>query len=105
MAKDRLVAGQARTVVHEARARAHAPQRRGAELVPRALAAVLHDPVPRPHVVEQEVAEGVDGLVADGGGDGEGPPVDLRPGRRGPERLRVAVVAADLVEELRAGSG
>src|SRR4051812_36475138 len=65
VAEDRLVAGQRRSIVHEPAAAARAPQRGRAHLVARRLSAVLHDPVSGPHVVEQEVAERVDQLVAE----------------------------------------
>jgi hypothetical protein len=40
------------------------------DLVARALAAVLHDAVPHPHVVQQEIAVGVDDDVTEGRGHG-----------------------------------
>ena len=50
-------------IVHEPCARSQAPQRGSAELIPRARATILDDPVSGPDVVEQEVGERVDDLV------------------------------------------
>ena len=65
-----------------------------------ALAAVLHDAVAGAHVVQQEVAERVDGLVADGGaGTVNAPRLITVPAGDGRDVADVAVSAADLVEE------
>jgi len=56
--------------------RAHAPQRNRAQLVGRARTAVLYDAVAGADVVEQEVAVGVNDLVAEGGRNRERAAVD-----------------------------
>src|SRR5947209_2481229 len=93
VAHDGLHEGQSRAVVQQAVARPHAPQRRGAYLRPRRLPAVLDYPVARPHVVQQEVAERLDDLVAERCGDAERPAVDDRAGR-GCHHLRDVADAA-----------
>src|SRR5713101_6097819 len=100
VAQDGLVAGERLAVVHQPIAAAHAPQRRRAHPVARGLPAVLDDPVPRAHVVEEEVAERVNRLVAQGGRHRERALVDDRAHRRGGDVADVADVAADGVEEL-----
>src|SRR6185369_714447 len=57
MPEDGVPERRRRTVVHEDRMCAHAPERRRADLEPRILGAVLDDAVPGADVVEQEVAE------------------------------------------------
>src|SRR6202008_3525734 len=96
VAEDRLVAREGLPVVHQPVAAARAPQGGGAHLVARGLTAVLHDPVPGTHVVEKEIAERVDHLVAEGGRYGEGALVDDRPRGRGRDVADVAGRAADL---------
>ena len=58
-------------------------------------AAVLDDAVTRPDVVQQEVGERVDDLVAQRVGDPERAAVDQGPRSRGDDRRRVAHGAAD----------
>ena len=62
-------------VVHVAVVRAHAPERRRPQLVARRRAAVLDDAVAGADVVQQEVAERVDRLVAERGRDVNAPPL------------------------------
>src|SRR5262245_38500444 len=63
-------------VVHQLGMRAEAPQRRSSQHGPRSRAAVLYDPVTRPDVVQQEVAERADSLVAESRRDNERAAVD-----------------------------
>src|SRR5262245_60709972 len=65
VAQYRIHAREAQAVVHQAGARAQAPERDGPHLIARALAAVLHDAVARADVMQQEIAERVDRLVAE----------------------------------------
>src|SRR5881396_1135947 len=71
--------------------------------------AVLNDAVARPDVVQQKIAERVNGLAAQGGGDDEGALVDHGTGGCGRDRPQVTDVAADereqLIAALRAGRG
>ena len=79
----RIVDSTRQPVMHQLGARAEAPQRRSSHHVPRACAAVLDDPVARPDVVQQEVAERADSLVAESRRDGERALVDNGPRRGG----------------------
>ena len=105
--------------MHKHRAHAHAPQRCGAdaigarvvalhrELFPvhlrHASAVVLrhrhNDAIAGTDVVQQEVAVGVKGLVAERGGNHELAAVDLRACRCCGQRRNMADVAADLGEQ------
>src|SRR5215207_9978615 len=71
VAQDGLAEGQREAVVHQPRARPHAPERRRTHLLARRLAAVLHDVVARADVVQQEVAERADDLTAERDGHAE----------------------------------
>src|SRR3954451_6052456 len=62
--QDRFVEGQCLSIVHVAIVCAAAPQWRGAQLVARRLPAVLDDAVARADVMQQEVTERMDGLIA-----------------------------------------
>src|SRR5262245_8050085 len=64
VARDRVLEAEAETVVHEPAPGPQAPERGGADPVARGGAAVLHDPVTGADVVQQEVAERMDDLVA-----------------------------------------
>src|SRR5262247_4748003 len=92
----RIVDSARQPVVHQLGARAEAPQRRSSHHVPRSRAAVLDDPVARPDVVQQEVAERADSLVAESRRDGERALVDHRAWREGDYRGRVTEVARPL---------
>src|SRR5207249_6587652 len=63
MPEDGLVAVERGAVVHQPVAVPHSRERRGADLVARALPAVLDDAIAGADVVEEEIAEGVDPLV------------------------------------------
>src|SRR5262245_66554653 len=89
VALDRIVEGERQPVVHQLRTRADAPQRRSSQHVPCACAAVLDDPVARPDVVQQEVAERADGLIAQSRRDNERALVDHRARRSGVYRGRM----------------
>src|SRR5262249_37306754 len=86
---DCIVDSTRQPVVHQLWARAEAPQRRSSHHVPRAFAAILGDPVARPDVVQQEVAERADSLVAESRRDGERATVDHRARSGGDYRWRV----------------
>src|SRR5437667_12280298 len=102
MTEDCLVAGQRFAVMHQAATRPHAPERSRAQLVLRALTAVLDDAVSGADVVQQEISERMDPLVTQRRRHRELAAVDDGPcgGRR--YRSNVADVAADLIEETRA---
>src|SRR5262245_21730904 len=85
----RIVDSTRQPVVHQLGARAEAPQRRSSHHVPRACPAVLDNPVARPDVVQQEVAERADSLVAESRRDGERALVDHRTRSGGDYRWRV----------------
>src|ERR1700749_2991947 len=100
-----VVRGRARraAVVHELVVRPKTPERRGANHVLRGLAAVLDEAVARADVVEQEVAERVNDLIRERGGNDERAAVDDRAFGRGRHRARVADRTTERVEERRAG--
>src|SRR6185436_15521490 len=79
--QDRVGERQRRGVVHEAVVRPQAPQRRRSQFVRGR--GCLHDAVAGADVVQQEVAERVNRLVAERGGHDERPAVDGRPGGGG----------------------
>src|SRR2546423_11188703 len=81
VAQYRVVAVCGLAVVHQATARAHAPERRGAHEGGRCLTGVLNNAIARADVVHQEVAERVDVLVAECGGGG-GRPARYKSGPR-----------------------
>ena len=83
MALDRFVEGERQPVVHQLGASADTPQRGRSHHVPRARAAVLDDPIARPDVMQHEVTERADSLVAESRRDGERALVDNGPRRGG----------------------
>src|SRR5262245_12764954 len=89
----RIVDSTRQPVVHQLGTRAEAPQRRSSHHVPRACAAVLDNPVASPDVVQQEVAERADSLVAESRRDGERATVDHRAWSGGDNRRRVTEIA------------
>src|SRR5215470_569092 len=98
MSKNRVVASQRLSVMHQPVASAHAPQRRGPHPVLRSGAAILHDAVSRPHVVEQEVSEWVNVLVTQGRWHGECSAIDHSSHRSCSDRGHVTDGAADGVK-------
>jgi hypothetical protein len=62
---DRVIDAMAEEVVHEPRARMQTPQWRSAHLVARRGAAILDDAVAGADVMQQEIAERLDALVAE----------------------------------------
>src|SRR5215510_16185509 len=90
---DRIIDSARQPVVHQLGARAEAPQRGSSHHVPRSRAAVLDDTVARPDVVQQEVAERADSLVAESRRDGERATVDHRARSGGDNRRRVTEIA------------
>src|SRR5262245_13245033 len=105
VALDRIVEGGRQPVVHQLGTRADAPERRSAQHVPRACSAVLDDPVARPDVVQQEVAEQADVLIAQSRRDSERALVDHRAWRGGVERGRVTDRAPYRPKQSLAASG
>src|SRR5215213_588616 len=63
MTQYRFVKSQRFTVVHEVCARAHAPQRRSANTCSRNWSTVLHDEISSADIMQQEVAERVNGFA------------------------------------------
>src|SRR2546423_5242955 len=105
VAQYRVVAVCGLAVVHQTTARAHAPERRGAHEGGRCLTGVLNNAIARADVVHQEVAERVDVLVAECGGDGERSAAHKCARPRGRGFADVAEGAAPPVEEGRAPDG
>src|SRR2546427_5368922 len=103
--QDRLVAAEAQAIVHQPNPGTHAPQRSRPDLVAGGRPAVLDDPVTGADVVQQEIAERVDRLAAEGDRHGEGALVDHGSRRRGCDGPYVAGVAADQGEQLVAAPG
>ena len=64
MAQDGFAARERFSVVHEAVACAHPPERRGAHQVCSRLTAVLNNAVARSNVVQQKIAERMNDFVA-----------------------------------------
>src|SRR5262249_7862795 len=81
----------------------------GAHEVLRLLPAILDDSITGPYVVQQEVSEGMDDLVAQSGRDCEGPAIDYRTCRRSRNTHCVAEVTSygieDIPPSLSIGSG
>src|SRR5690349_2011989 len=98
MKLNRIEDRDVQTFVHQPVAAADAPQRCGAQHVGRTLPGVLNDAIARADVVECEVAEWMDDLVAESGWDRERAAIDrgARSGSR--ERARMANTAADAGE-------
>src|SRR5437763_6735766 len=105
VAQYRVVAVCGLAIVHQATARAHAPERRGAHEGGRRLTGVLNNAIARADVVHQEVAEGVYVLVAESGGDCERSAVNQSARRGGRDGADVADIPAHLIEEVRACDG
>src|SRR5215510_5524783 len=105
MALDRIVEGERQPVVHQLGTRADAPQRRSSQHVPCACAAVLDDPIARSDVVQQEVAEWTDVLIAESRRDNERAQVDRRARSDSVERDRVTDRALYLHKQSLAASG
>src|SRR6266498_2329683 len=103
VALDRIVEAERQSVMHQLGPRTDAPERSSSHHVPGASAAVLDDAVARPDVVQQEVAERSDYLVADGRRDGERAPVNHGARRDGGKLGRVTDRASYLHEQSRAG--
>ena len=101
VAEDGIAKGNGRAIVHQAGAEAQAPQGRGAyavlgllKVIRRTFAGHLasgasivfdgrdDDAVAGADVMQEEVAEGMKGLAAERGGDGEGAAIDLDAGGR-----------------------
>ncbi len=61
--------------MHVAGFRTQSPERAGAQLVRGVRRAALDDAVAGPHVMQQEIAEGVNDLVSQSLGDSEGPAI------------------------------
>jgi hypothetical protein len=66
---------------------------------------VLHDAIAVVNTVQQEIAIGMDDLVAQGRGDDKRPSVELRSRGGGDDRRHVALGAADLLKQLRTALG
>jgi len=63
VAHDRIIESQRGAIVHEFRARAHAPERRVRSLFAVPLTTILDNAVAGSHVMQQEIAEGVENLA------------------------------------------
>src|SRR5882672_920081 len=105
MTQDRLIAVDVLAVMHQPAAGAHAPERRRADLQPGSLSAVLDDAIAGTDVMQREIAERVDALVAERRRNGERPAVDHRAWRDGVDLGDVADGATNSVEEVAAGDG
>lgn len=81
--------------MHEPSARSQTPEGRRLHFVSRRLPAVLNDAVAGSDVVQEEIAERFDALVAQRLGHLERAAIDPRAGRSGDDLRRVAGVAAD----------
>jgi len=99
VAFNRVGQAQGLQVMHEPRPHAQSPERRSAQLVGRVLLRRLHDTVARADVVQQEIAVGMDNLVAESLRHGERAAVDGRAGRRSHNCAHVARAAADRFED------
>src|SRR5437899_10013493 len=105
MTQNRVVAGEGQQIMHQPALEAQSPQRRSAQLVGRALAAVLHNSVAGSYVMQQEVAVGMDGLVPQSCGNSKGAAIDHGPGRSRRDGCNVTDVATNGIEQLRASLG
>jgi hypothetical protein len=97
--------GQGQAIVHEASVMPDAPKRRGSQLHGCLRATILHDAVPRSHVMEQKIAEGVNGFVAERVWNGERTAVDHGAGGSSNNGGNVAGIATDAGKDLRAELG
>jgi hypothetical protein len=66
MTPDRGFEREGREIVHESSFHPEAPQRDGEKLVSRVLRTSLNDAVAGSHIVQQEIAEGMNDLIAEG---------------------------------------
>src|SRR5262245_18916437 len=89
----RIVDSTRQPVMHQLGAHAETPQQKSSHHVPRACAAVLDDPVARPDVMQQKVAEQTDSLVAKSRRDSERTTVDHRARSSNDNRRRVTEIA------------
>src|SRR5687767_4904979 len=105
MAQDHLIAVERCAVMPQPVAAAHAPKRRRADLITSRLSAVLDDAVAGSHVVQQEVAERADALIAERRRYREIAAVDHRARSGGDDLGGVTDAAADGVEDAGAGDG
>jgi hypothetical protein len=96
---DGIFESQRFEVVHVARPHAQTPERSGAQFVCSVLRGILYDTITRSHVMEQEVAEGMNDLVPQSFGNGKLSAVDDRPRGSGGDGWDVAGTALDLLEE------
>ena len=99
MTKDRLVARQRLAIVHQSIARAHAPQRRGPQLVARRCPTVLDHAVTRADVVQQKVAERMDYLITQSHWNRECATIDGRSRSCGLECSCMTYGTANRIEE------
>src|SRR5258708_183042 len=97
-----IIPRERQKVMHQSKVGTHSPQGRGAHLVGCGLSAVLDNAVPGSHVVQQEVAERVEGLIAQRRRHSELPLVDHGPSGNGGDRRHVADGATDGVEDVSA---
>src|SRR5712691_13281853 len=97
---DRGFERQGRQVVHESSFHPEAPQRDGAKLVGRVLRTSLNDTVAGSHIVQQEIAERMNDLIAEGVRHHENAAVQHRSGGSGGHRLHMADVTTDAFEKM-----
>jgi hypothetical protein len=100
---DRISARRGESVMHQAIASPHTPERRGSHFVGGILGTVLHDSIASPKVVQQEIAEGMDDLVPEGIRNNEGTSVQRCSGRDSRDGSNVTGGATDLKEDLLTG--
>ena len=100
MTEDGVIPRERLQVVHEARLGAESPKRSRPHLVSGVARSVLHNAVARAHVMQKEIAEGMDNLAPQGGGYGESSTVDDGARRRRGDRGHVANGAANRAENL-----
>src|SRR6185312_2576915 len=85
--------------MHQPALGAKSPQWRGTEFIRGILRSVLDDSISCSHVMQQEVAEGMDDFAAQRLRDGESASIDGRSGRSSCDGTDVAQVAADGVKQ------
>ena len=90
MAIDRLRDSLRQAVMHKPVASANTPQWRSAELIGRALTAILNDPIASTHVVQREIAERMDDLIAQRRRNSEGAAINQGARCRGCESSGVS---------------
>src|SRR5947209_8578040 len=74
--QNRIVSGKRKQIMHQPVTRPAAPKRRGAHEVSCSLSTVLDNPISRSHVMQQEVAVGMDDLAPQSCRHGEGAAID-----------------------------